>query len=77
MPSLSQEQVEYLIEQAGCVRNKAIISLFVDSGLRLSELANINPQNIDWHNGLIKVVCKGNKEGLAPFSERTKQLLRE
>jgi integrase len=74
-PSLSKEQVEYLIEQAGCVRDKGIISLFVDSGLRLSELANINPKNVDWENGVIKVVCKGNKEGLAPFGERTKELL--
>jgi site-specific recombinase XerD len=41
LPSLSQEQVDFLIEQAGCVRDKAIISLFVDSGLRLTELANI------------------------------------
>ena len=35
LPSLSNEQVDYLIEQAECVRDKAIISLFVDSGLRL------------------------------------------
>jgi len=40
-------------------------------------LANIIPQNIDWQNRLIKVVCKGNKEGLAPFTERTEILLRE
>jgi len=77
LPSLSQEQVEYLIEQAECVRDKAIISLFVDSGLRLSELMNINPQNVDWDNRVIKVVCKGNKEGLAPFGEQTKGLMRE
>jgi site-specific recombinase XerD len=77
LPSLSQEQVVYLIEQAECVRDKAIISLFVDSGLRLSELASINPTNIDWGNRLIKVVCKGNREGLAPFGERTKGLLKE
>ncbi len=77
MPSLSQEQVEYLIEQAGCVRDKAIISLFADSGLRLSELANIKPENIDWRNRLIKVMCKGNKEGLAPFGERTAKLMQE
>jgi len=77
LPSLSEEQVEYLIKQATCIRDKAIISLFVDSGLRLTELANIKPENIDWDNGLIKVVCKGNKEGYAPFGMRTKKLLRE
>jgi site-specific recombinase XerD len=77
MPALSTAQVDYLIEQAECVRDKAIISLFADSGLRLTELANINVSDIDWHNGLIKVWCKGNKEGYAPFGERTKSLMKE
>ena len=60
----------------GSTRDKAIISLFADSGLRLSELANINPHNIDWDNRLIKVIGKGNKEGLAPFGIRTESLLK-
>jgi len=77
LPSLSQEQVDYLIEKAECIRDKAIISLFVDSGLRLTELTGINPHNIDWQSRLIKVVCKGNKEGLAPFQDRTEALIRE
>ena len=77
LPSLTPEQLDYLIDQVECVRDKAIISLFADSGLRLSELARINPQNIDWQTRLIKVLCKGNKEGLAPFGERTESLLKE
>ena len=54
-----------------------IISLFADSGLRLSELANINPRNIDWQHRLIEVICKGDKEGYAPFGLRTEKLLEE
>jgi len=77
LPSLTTEQLDNLIDQAECLRDKAIISLFADSGLRLSELANINPHNIDWQHRLIKVTCKGNKEGLAPFGDRTEKLLRE
>jgi integrase/recombinase XerD len=77
LPSLTPEQLDYLIEQAECVRDKAIVSLFADSGLRLSELANIIPLNINWGSRLIKVRCKGNKEGLAPFGERTEKLLKE
>ncbi len=77
LPSLTPEQLDYLIDQADCVRDKAIISLFADSGLRLSELAGINPDNIDWQHRLIKVWCKGGKEGLAPFGERTEKLLKE
>ena len=59
------------------MRDKAIISLFADSGLRLRELASIETHNIDWENRLIKVVCKGNKEGLAPFGKRTETLLKQ
>ena len=65
------------MEQADTIRDRAIISLFADSGLRLSELASINPRNIDWQNRLIKVWCKGSKEGYAPFGNRTEKLLRE
>jgi site-specific recombinase XerD len=60
-----------------CTRDRAIISLFADSGLRLVELANIDHHNIDWNNRLIKVKCKGNKEAYAPFGERTEKLLKE
>jgi len=77
LPSLTQEQLDLLIDQAECNRDKAIISLFADSGLRLSELANINRHNIDWQTRLIKVICKGNKEGYAPFGSRTQKLLSE
>ncbi len=77
LPSLTPEQLDYLIEQVDTIRDKAIISLFADSGLRLSELANINLYNIDWQYRLIKARCKGGKEGLAPFGQRTEKLLKE
>ena len=77
LPALSTEQINQLIDQSASARDKAIISLFSDSGLRLSELASIKPENIDGGNRLITVWCKGNKEGLAPFGQRTEALLRE
>jgi len=77
LPSLTTEQLDYVIDQAECVRDKAIVCLFADSGLRLSESANIEQANIDWQHRLIKVRCKGGKEGLAPFGQRTEKLLRE
>jgi len=77
LPSLTLQQLDYLISQAETTRDKAIISLFADSGLRLMELASINTHNIDWEHRLIKAKCKGNKEGFAPFGSRTESLLRE
>jgi len=77
LPSLTSEQLDYIIKQADTIRDKAIVSLFADSGLRLSELANIHVNNIDWDNQLIRVKCKGGKEALAPFGNKTCMLLKQ
>ena len=42
MPALDREQVSFLIEAAETLRDKAIIALFVESGLRVSELVAID-----------------------------------
>ncbi len=77
MPSLDKEQVRYLIERTQKVRDKAIIALFTESGLRLSELTNINPQDIDWQNCTMKVMGKGRKQAYAPFGELSAGYLRQ
>jgi len=61
--SLTPEQLDYLIGQTKCIRDKAIISLFADSGLRLAELANIKLGNIDWQSRLIKLQERRNDDG--------------
>jgi len=43
-------------------RNKAVVLAFLDTGLRLSELAAIQVGDIDFDNGIIKVMGKGRKE---------------
>jgi site-specific recombinase XerC len=50
LPSLTAEQVNYLIGYVDSLRDKTIISLFADNGMRLSELAKIKPYDIDWSN---------------------------
>jgi len=77
LPSLTNEQVEYLIDQAENVRDKAIISLFADSGLRLSELLGIKESNIDWESQTVIIWGKGGKQRKAPFTKRTAELLVE
>lgn len=67
LPSLTLEQVHLLIKAVDNGRDKAIIALFTDSGLRLTELTHIMPKDIDWESGTIKVMGKGRKEALAPF----------
>ena len=47
LPSLTTKQVEYLIEQAHNLKDRTIISLLADSGMRLSEFARIEASEID------------------------------
>jgi integrase len=77
LPSLTLKQVNYLIEQADNIRDKAIISLFADSGMRLSELANVRVCDIDWESCTIIIWGKGNKQRRAPFTQGTATLLKE
>jgi len=77
LPALSQDEVLFLIEQVSNIRDKAIIALFTESGLRLSELTNIKPSDIDWQNRIIRVLGKGRKEAYAPFGELSERYLKE
>ena len=43
-------------------RDYAIITLFLNCGMRLSELVGINLQDIDWGECKLNVIGKGNKE---------------
>lgn len=72
-PSLSQ--VEALIAAAPTTRDKAIISLFADTGMRLSELAQIALDRIDWAINTIRIMGKGRKERLVKFGRRTRELV--
>lgn len=76
LPSLTLEQVFTLLKKTLNVRNKAIIALFTESGLRLSELVNIQPRDIDWSSRVIRVIGKGKKEAFAPFGELTERYLK-
>jgi site-specific recombinase XerD len=77
LPSLTEEQVLTLIDRVSNSRDKAIISLFAESGLRLSELTNIKTEDIQWGNRVVRVLGKGRKEGFAPFGELSGRYLKE
>lgn len=43
-------------------RNKAIVLMLLDTGVRVSEIGNINLEDIDTERGWVKVRGKGAKE---------------
>lgn len=56
-------------------RNKTIILMLLDSGLRLSELSNVKVQDIDTGRGWIKVLGKGGKERVVRIGKVTQKAL--
>lgn len=58
-------------------RNRAIILLLLDTGLRLTELANIRLQNIDGGSGWIKVTGKGGKERVVRIGQTAQNALQQ
>ncbi|MFA5199733.1 MAG: tyrosine recombinase XerC [Candidatus Omnitrophota bacterium] len=78
LPSyMSEEEVYKLIESAFAknekdllgLRDRAILEAFYSSGLRISELAGLNLDDIDFISGIIKVRGKGKKERIVPIGE--------
>lgn len=56
-------------------RNKAILELLYSTGLRISELINLELANIDLEDNLIRVMGKGSKERIVPFGDYAKNAL--
>jgi probable tyrosine recombinase xerC-like len=72
---LTPEEVSVMIENASSLRNKCVISLLYSSGIRLSELINLNRGQIV--NKRFTVIGKGSKARLCFIDERTEDLLNE
>jgi integrase len=76
LPSLTESQIDTLINGADNLRDRCIVSLLADSGIRLSELTSIKIKDIDWDSYTLTIIGKGNKQRRAPFTDQTAGLLK-
>lgn len=56
-------------------RNRAILETLYSCGLRVSELVNLQLSNINFKEGYLKVIGKGDKERLSPIGNRALKYL--
>lgn len=59
------------------IRDKAMLHLFLNSGLRLSELKNLNIEDLDLKNNKFTIIGKGNKERTGYLNDITKEALND
>ncbi len=79
--TLSVDQITALVEinpqDPLSYRDKAVLELFYSSGLRLSELCNLNLTDLDLGSNLVRVTGKGNKQRELPIGRQANLALRE
>ena len=57
--------------------DKLLISLFYNTGMRLSELINLKENQVNFKNRTVKVLGKGNKERIIPISGQLESQIQE
>jgi len=72
---LTAEQLELVRDGCRGYREKALVEFLVSSGCRVSEVAGLRVDDIDWRDRKCKVIGKGNKERTVYFSVRAKLML--
>jgi len=72
--SLNEQQIDDLLAAPDTsddlgLRDRAMLEVLYATGLRVSELINLQTSQISMQQGVIRVVGKGNKERLVPVGE--------
>lgn len=81
VPVLTDDQIAALIKVAGrgndffARRNEAIVRVFFDTGVRISELAGMKVEDVDFDHEVIYVMGKGRRPRAVPFGAKTARAL--
>jgi integrase/recombinase XerC len=80
--TLTYEQIERIFSQPDTqtylgFRDRTIMELFYSSGLRVSELVNLNRNDFDFENLFIKLKGKGKKERIVPITKNAARWIKE
>ena len=57
------------------VRNKAIVLVLLNCGLRVSELVNLKLKDVDLQRGILTIMGKGSKQRLVPMGLKTRKAI--
>ncbi len=79
---LSQAEVDTIInitkgKKPQQIRDHAIVELFYASGMRVSELAGLKIENVNFEVGYVRCLGKGRKERVIPIGQRSRDAIKK
>ena len=80
IPTFSEKEIAKLLSQTNRGTNEGfrdycLLLTLIDTGIRLSELAELKADDIDYEQNLFRVMGKGQKERFVPFGRRVAKAL--
>lgn len=80
---LYRDQIEEILKNNSlrtdelAIRDQAILCMLYYCGLRASELVSLNVQDVNLRTRIVRVIGKGNKERIVPFTEECKNAVQK
>jgi len=80
--SLTEDEVDGLLQAPNTDeplghRDRAMLELLYATGLRVSELINLKQSQVNFNQGVLRIVGKGDRERLIPLGEESQRWLRD
>lgn len=76
-PDEAAKLLEFPANDLMALRDKAMFELFYSSGLRLSELINLKPEDLNFSDSTVLIFGKGGKTRIVPIGSQAIRVLRE
>ena len=80
--TLSEDEVESLLNAPNTDeplghRDRAMLELLYATGLRVSELINLKQSQVNFNQGVLRIIGKGDRERLIPLGDESQRWLKE
>jgi integrase/recombinase XerD len=80
--SLTEDEVDGLLQAPNTDeplghRDRAMLELLYATGLRVSELINLKQSQVNFNQGVLRIVGKGDRERLIPLGDESQRWLRD
>lgn len=72
---LTSDEADRLRQAAETGAEKYVVWTLLDCGLRVAELCALDRTAVDWQDGTLRIIGKGNKRRVVPMPARTRDLV--